>query len=395
MLVGVIGGNLQGLEATYLAKKAGWEVIVVDRKTGVPASGLCDRFIQLEVTDGKDLGPALNSVDLVIPALENDTALICLEQWARNKGIPIAFDSAAYSITSSKVKSNQLFTDLNAPMPALWPDCGFPVIAKPTMGSGSHGVSVFYNSNSLEKYIHKSDQEWVIQEFIAGPSCSLEVIGLAGQYMPLLVTDLGMDADYDCKRVIAPTGLSNALTSDLEKISLALADALDLKGLMDVEVILQDDTLKVLEIDARLPSQTPTAVYWSTGLNMIELLGELFLNPAGAITTNLKSLKGVVYEHIKVSPNTLEVAGEHIMSGTDALYLQRDFFGADEAITNYAANRNEWVATLIITEETLEKVWKKRHNVIKDIRQHFNLEVYRDLDPMVYFRESHCDQTGI
>ena len=395
MLVGIIGGNLQGVEATYLARKAGWEVIVVDRKPVVPASGLCDRFIQLEVTDGKDLGPALNSVDLVIPALENDTALICLEQWARNKGIPIAFDSAAYSITSSKVKSNQLFTDLNVPMPALWPDCGFPVIAKPTMGSGSHGVSVFYNSNSLEKYIHKSDQEWVIQEFIAGPSCSLEVIGLPGQYMPLLVTDLGMDADYDCKRVIAPTGLSNALTSDLEKISVALADALDLKGLMDVEVILQDDTLKVLEIDARLPSQTPTAVYWSTGLNMIELLGELFLNPAGAITTNLKSLKGVVYEHIKVSPNMLEVAGEHIMSGTDALYLQRDIFGADEAITNYAANRDEWVATLIITEETLEKAWEKRHNVIKDIRQHFNLEVYRDLDPMANIRESHCDQTGI
>jgi len=27
MLVAIIGGNLQGVEGTYLAKKAGWEVL--------------------------------------------------------------------------------------------------------------------------------------------------------------------------------------------------------------------------------------------------------------------------------------------------------------------------------------------------------------------------------
>ena len=32
MLVAVIGGNLQGVEATYLAKKAGWDVTVFDKK---------------------------------------------------------------------------------------------------------------------------------------------------------------------------------------------------------------------------------------------------------------------------------------------------------------------------------------------------------------------------
>ena len=75
MLVAVVGGNLQGVEAAYLAKKAGWEVTVIDRKAVVPAAGLGDRFSQVNITSEKDLERALKGVDLVIPALENDDAL--------------------------------------------------------------------------------------------------------------------------------------------------------------------------------------------------------------------------------------------------------------------------------------------------------------------------------
>lgn len=49
MQIAIIGGKLQGVELTYLAHKAGWKVILIDRKPGVPASGLCDHFIQLDV----------------------------------------------------------------------------------------------------------------------------------------------------------------------------------------------------------------------------------------------------------------------------------------------------------------------------------------------------------
>jgi pyrrolysine biosynthesis protein PylC len=96
---------------------------------------------------------------------------------------------------------------------------------------------------------------------------------------------------------------------------------------------------------------------------------------------------GVVYEHIKVTANGLEIAGEHLMSGTDALHIQENFFGADEAITNYRPRRQEWVATLIISEETRKMAWQRRNNVISDIRQHFELEVYQDLAPMVDIKE--------
>ena len=46
----------------------------------------------------------------------------------------------------------------------------------------------------------------------------------------------------------------------LDDAGVRIAEGLGLNGLMDVEVMVRDGQPKVLEIDARLPSQTPTAV---------------------------------------------------------------------------------------------------------------------------------------
>ena len=72
MRVAIVGGKLQGVEATYLAHKAGWETIVIDKDRDVPASGLSDQFAQLDVTEERELTHILKRVDLLIPALEND-----------------------------------------------------------------------------------------------------------------------------------------------------------------------------------------------------------------------------------------------------------------------------------------------------------------------------------
>ena len=381
MLVAVIGGNLQGVEAAYLAKKAGWQVLLIDCKATVPAAGLCDRFEQVNIKTPKDLKLPLKGVDLVIPALENADALDCLNRWSLNSETPLVYDPAAYSISSSKVKSGQLFAQIGVPAPLPWPECDFPVLAKPSQGSGSRQVSVFRNSTTLTAHQKEFDEPWVIQEYVPGPSYSIEVVGRPGNYVPLQVTDLQMDAHYDCKRVLAPTDLGPSLISEFETISRSIAKEMALKGLMDVEVILHNHTLKVLEVDARLPSQTPTAVFWSTGINILEMLADLFLNKSDPISVAMDAPRGVVYEHIKVTPNRLDVAGEHLISGVDALNLHQDFFGANEAITNYGPDRPEWVATLIISEETREAAWQRRNSVIANIRHHFELESYQDLAP--------------
>ena len=380
MQVCIIGGKLQGIEATYLAHKAGWEVLLVDKNPSPPAKGLCDLFYQVDVTNQNEFLPICRDARLLIPALENQKTLNALRHLAQKHALPFAYDPLTYAISSSKLKSDKLFMDLALPVPLPWPKGRFPLIVKPSNSSGSEGVRRMNTPEELESFRLSEGtlDGWIAQEFLEGPSFSLEVLGSPEAYQTLQVTDLEMDASYDCKRVLAPTALGESEIKQFEEITLTISKALNLRGIMDVEVILHDGQLKLLEIDARLPSQTPTAVYLSTGINMVELLGGLYLNPSGLTVSWPPSPRGVVYEHLKASPGRLEVSGEHIMANAGPLQLWENFFGADEAITNYEPHRAEWVATLIVTAESRKKAWKKRCGVIEQIRASCSLSTYLD-----------------
>jgi pyrrolysine biosynthesis protein PylC len=385
MLVAVVGGNLQGVEATYLARKAGWEVILIDKNSNAPASGLCDDFVKGDVTEAGSHFDILQQADIIIPALENLSALKILQRKSMETGTPLAFDPHAYTMTSSKLQSNQLFSRLDIATPASYPQCNFPVIAKPDASSGSRGIHIFEEISVLNNFIlqTKNMNSWVIQEFVAGPSYSLEVIGSPGNYHALTVTDLFMDAQFDCKRVAVPTGLSRAFVKQFEEISLLIAEKLRLTGIMDVEVIEHEGGLKVLEIDARLPSQTPAAVFWSTGVNMVALLGKLYLEGKIKIKPDVEPPRFVIYEHIGVSKEKIEVAGEHIMSRTGPLTCHQGFFGADEAITNYHPDRKNWTATMIYTGDDLNAVQQKRETTLENIRLKCKCAIIRDTAPAV------------
>jgi len=383
--IAVVGGKLQGTEATYLAHKAGWEVILIDKRPVVPAKGLADEFYQMDViSEAPAIRSILKKAALIVPAFEDAAALNLLKEAADREGVPIAYDESSYQISSSKKNSNRLFADLGIPAPRPWPLGLLPVLAKPSGLSGSRGVQKILSQKELDAFLvitSRAPADWIIQEYLEGPSYSLEVIGIHEKYLSLQTTTIEVDALYDCKRVLAPADIPAELKNEFGRISRKIAAALRLKGIMDVEVILHQGRLKVLEIDARLPSQTPTAVYKSTGINMIELLGDVFINNALSASVPINQEKAVIYEHISVSPEAIEVAGEHIMAGAAPLRIQEGFFGADEAITDFAQGKSNWAATLIFVEDSRREVWAKRCATIENLKKHLGISVFRDPIP--------------
>lgn len=380
MKTAIIGGRLQGVEAAYLSKKAGWTVVLVDKESHVPARDLADEFYQSDVLLDPQLPEILAGCQLIIPALENQAALDQLILIADQIRVPLVFDPAAYRVSASKIASNQLFIRSNIPIPALWPDCAFPLVVKPSGSSGSDGVKRVADLGELEGmgFDPEKSPDWVVQEFLAGPSYSIEVIGFAGHYRTYQVTQLEMDHHYDCKRVLAPADLGPDLADTLRDIAERAAAALDLNGIMDVEVILDRDQLKVLEIDARLPSQTPTAVYHSTGDNLVEILGRCFSQGEWPAKMATSQERGVVYEHIRVSPENAEICGEHLISLAGPLQLLPGFWGADEALTDYQPDRDTWVATLINTGPTRQDAWAKRNRVLEAIARSIGQNTWLD-----------------
>lgn len=383
MKVAVLGGKLQGVEACYLAKKAGWEVVLVDKNPQAAASLLCDSFLSFDLLNKDKLRQVLRQVRFVVPALEDKLVLDTIYECARSVGVKVLYDQQAYALSSSKLESDKLFACLGIPAPKPWPDCRFPVTVKPSGASGSEGVYQVPTLGEFNKLLSKIDKqsEWVVQEFLAGPSYSVEVAGMNGEYRTFQVTELEMDKEYDCKRVLAPAVLSPEKVQELADCALVIARKLQLDGIMDVEVILHEDKLKVLEIDARLPSQTLITVYQSTNVNVLAMLWTGFGDSAEQKEFTTSTSRGVIYEHIKVSEHKLEISGEHIMGSVGPLRLETDFFGADEAITNYSSDKKEWVATLIMTGEDRSQALQHRQQVIRKIISSCGLKQYQDVTP--------------
>lgn len=386
MLAAIIGGRLQGVEAACLARQAGWRTLLVDRDRGVPAERLADRFLQLDAAGGGALDDALGDVDLVVPALENQPVLDGLVEWGRRRGVPVAFDPSAYAVSHSKLTSNRLLAALGIPLPDPWPGCGFPVVAKPDCASGSRGVKLLKRVDDLAAAFPGGVPAagWVLQQHLDGPIYSLEVIGRPGCHVPLQVTELFMDAAHDCKAVAAPSGLTAAQVREIEALGLAVARALRLNGLMDIEMIRHGGGFKVLEIDARIPSQTPLTVHASTGCNMIAMLGDLFLAPHSVVRRPTLPARGAILEHIRVTPDAIYREGEHVMGGCGPLIRVPGFFGADDALTSFQPGAAQWAATLIVRARSRRRAEQRRDCVLAAIQRERGIGAIVDSCPETF-----------
>ncbi len=362
--VGILGGGLQGTEAACLARWAGWESVLVDQRPLAPAGGVADRFTALKIESPADLDRAFAGCDLVVPACEDWPTLDLLSRWGRAGGRPVAFDPEAYRLSADKARSKDLFLRAGAPTPRGWPQAEYPLIAKPVSASGSRGVRLLAGPDDFHPLFPEGDPSgWVVEEYCPGPSYSLEVTGRPGHYRAWLTTALEMDEIYDCRQVRSPAGLTAAQELYFREISLKIAETLGLYGLMDVEVILAPQGFRVLEIDARLPSQTPTVVWWATGENLLTRLAEIFCVLPAAVAAP-PAPRAVIYEHVAVGPGGAVLTGEHLMASAGPLSLKENFLGADWVVTDWAPGRTTWAATLIMTGADQAEVRTKRAEVL-------------------------------
>jgi pyrrolysine biosynthesis protein PylC len=384
----VIGGKLQGTEAAYLAGEAGYEVVLADRRVGVPAAGLANETHTFDITaDVARTHELVRSCDAVLPACEDDDTLAWLADHVPAWELPLLFDLRSYALTSSKVRSNDLFARLDVPRPLPWPRCGFPVVVKPSVGSGSHGVRLVRSEPELalaRAELASSGDEVVAEEYVPGPSLSLEVIGWGAEAVALQATGLEFDALYDCKRVTAPVEPLGEVTagvlSDLAVVSVQLARGLGLQGVMDVEVMVGGGQAKVLEIDARLPSQTPAAVFHSSGLNVVSMLYETVAH--GVLPQVPPRLsRGAVYQHVLVDGGRVEVLGERVIGAAAPLSRYDGLWGADVVLTDRDRGRDSWVAIIMTRGDDLAAARAKADQAVARLTEEHRLELIPEGEP--------------
>ena len=123
-------------------------------------------------------------------------------------GLPLLFDFDAYAGDAVEARLQRAVRAARrAASAALAAPAGFPAVVKPSVGSGSTGVRLVVSEPGLalaRAALAAEGAQAVVEEFVAGPSLSIEVIALGGEALTLLPTFLEFDAAYDCKRVVAP-----------------------------------------------------------------------------------------------------------------------------------------------------------------------------------------------
>ncbi len=381
--IAVIGGKLQGTEICYLAKKAGIYSILVDKNPKAPARGLATEFLNADIlNEDEELINELMKCDLVVPALENEEVLNQLLRLSKKYKFILAFDEKAYEISSSKLKSDRLFHENNLPAPSYFPEGRAPYISKPVFGSGSVGVKIFESAEQVKGFLEimesKEDKNsLIIQEFLTGPSYSIEVIGSPSKgYKTYKITEILTDDKFDCNKVNSYTDLDDKLEISFKQLGIKLAGLVNLNGIMDVEVILNDKELKLLEIDARFPSQTPTVVLQSTGDNLVEELVKNFcvgLEGKGNKTTARREniRLNVTYEHFLVENGQVTQPGEHIMGEASYIEYLEGFCKADEALTdfNYSDNKLKFRCTMINKADSIVELNYKREEMILELEK--------------------------
>lgn len=381
----IVGGALQGIEASFLAHEAGYETVVIDRRLDAPALSICDEPHILDpIRDPDEASRIFDSCDAVIPACEELDLLEHLDRHLSRTSVSLLFDLHSYKISSSKRKSNEIMESVGVPIPGRWPECGFPVIVKPSSQSGSIGVSVAFSQEDIGRgleAVKALGDEPVIQEFVHGKSVSIEVIGDGNHARSFVTTEVVLDSNYDCKMVrCSPNILSDKEDEEFRSIGEKVAEAIGLDALMDVEAISTPKGLRVLEIDARIPSQTPAAILTATGINILE---EMVTGVLGRPANRIPYGNSGLYWHLHFKDGVLRTTGEKEFSKVGRPLVSSGLFGSDRSISDYVPDAREWHGTFMVSGRTPEEAESRRLMILDRIKDACGVREYIDGVPKV------------
>lgn len=367
------------MEIAILAKTAGIYTVLIDKDKITPASGLCEENYVFDVREKEPaLLAILKNVDIVIPAVEQKSVLEAIEDMCREIGLKVAFDFTAYDVTSSRVRADFLIKEEKFPHLTYYPDAEPPFVLKPAVGNRRRSIKRVDTIEELEFLMSRKDspESWIAQEYTEGPVFSVEVVGRPGNYNAFEITRLHINSDFDCGLVDCPVTLEADEKESLMNNAILLAEKLQLTGMMSVEAVSHEGELKIMEINAIFPTQTPMSIFYSTGINLlVELLkvfadGKMGESIANTVDTKYEKIKNVVLEDFQFIGKNPTFKGEANLRKAGPLKIMVDFFGTDYAVTDYLDDDHEWQAILVNIADTEAKLMEKRIGAREALLEH-------------------------
>lgn len=219
---------------------------------------------------------------------------------------------------------------------------GFPVICRPNYVLGGRRMEIIENIVDLKDYFVRNadvmgkNSPCLIDEFVEG-ALEVDVDLVRGQDWSLIggvvehIEAAGVHSG-DSMGVIPPQRLRPETYKKIEKMSLALADRMNVIGILNLQLAVKNDQVILIEANPRA-SRTVPFVSKATGIPIIDLgvlavLGrkKSEINLSKFVWTNLShvSVKGVVFP-FKKFPNSDSILGPEMKSTGESMGIGADY----------------------------------------------------------------------
>ena len=347
------------VHAAYALKEAGFETIMVNCNPETVSTDYdtSDR-LYFEPLTAEDV------IALVRREQQNGTVLGCIVQYGGQTplklslaltaaGIPILGTSAdAIDIAEDRERFQLLLHRLGLLQPengiarsareaeAITDRIGFPVVIRPSYVLGGRAMEIVYDRTGLHRYMREAvrvsgDNPVLIDRYLNDAIevdvdciCDGETVYVAGVMEH--IEEAGIHSgDSACS--LPPYSLPPSMVTELKAETEAIAKALGVIGLMNVQYAIKDDTIYVLEVNPRA-SRTVPFVAKATGVPVAKIGARVM---AGAkLATDFKLDDDTIAPHVAVKeavfpfarfPNVDTILGPEMKSTGEVMGIDASF----------------------------------------------------------------------
>ncbi len=346
------------VHAAYALREAGFETIMVNCNPETVST-------DYDTSDRLYFEPlfAEDVISLLRKEQEKGTLLGCIVQYGGQTplklslaleaaGIPILGTSAdAIDLAEDRERFQDLLKRLGLRQPdngiarsteqaaAIAERIGYPVIIRPSYVLGGRAMEIVYDRTGLDRYMREAvrvsgDNPVLIDRYLNEASevdvdciCDGTDVYVAGVMEH--IEEAGIHSgDSACS--LPPYSLSPAIVAELRAETEAMAKALGVVGLMNVQYAIQNDTIYVLEVNPRA-SRTVPFVAKATGVAVAKI-GALVMAGAKLASFNLDdsiqprhvAVKEAVFPFARF-PNVDTLLGPEMKSTGEVMGLDTNF----------------------------------------------------------------------
>ncbi|MBQ3328791.1 MAG: carbamoyl-phosphate synthase large subunit, partial [Eggerthellaceae bacterium] len=187
-------------------------------------------------------------------------------------------------------------------------EIGYPVMVRPSYVLGGRGMEVVYDDENLRSYMAAAvgvtpDRPILIDRFLNHAlECEADAIcdGTLA-YVPAVMEHVELAGVHsgDSAAILPSVTISDAHLATIKEYTRLIAEAMHVRGLMNIQYAIEGDKVYVLEANPRA-SRTVPLVSKVCGIQMVQIATDVITMPLTGRTSPVPALKDVTYNHYGV-----------------------------------------------------------------------------------------------